>query len=297
LADSLDPLTLRVQFVVHSKMKVLRIPAFFLAALFLFLGCRKESSGVVISVADGDTFVITDGPVQKRIRLFGIDCPEYTQAFGKEAREFTAQLVLGKTIRLQAVEKDTHGRIVAKVYLPDGRYLNGEIVSAGYGWWFRKYAPRDALLEKLEREAKTAKRGLWGASNSPLEPWNFRGQDRNRANAQVPSQTPGAIEITDLRCNGNGANEPDESVELQNRSSVSVVMSGWILHDEGSNHSLTFPEGFQIHPGEKCRIYTNLQTGCISFGESRSAIWNNRGDRAYLMDSTGQLVATRDCDE
>ncbi|MGH9857708.1 MAG: thermonuclease family protein, partial [Acidobacteriota bacterium] len=86
-------------------MKALRIPAFFLASLFLFHGCRKESTGVVISVTDGDTFVITDGPVHKRIRLFGIDCPEYTQAFGKEAREFTAQLTLRKTIRFQAKEK------------------------------------------------------------------------------------------------------------------------------------------------------------------------------------------------
>ena len=190
---------------------------------------------------------------------------------------------------------DTHGRIVANVYLPDGKYLNGEIVSAGYGWWFRKYAPGDRLLEKLEGEAKTAKRGLWGAPVVPLEPWNFREQDRNRANVPLPSQTFGAIQITDLRCKGSGTYEPDEYVELQNRSSSSTNMSGWILHDDGNKHRLRFPSGFQIRPGEKCKIYTNLQTGCLSFRVTRSGIWNNRKDRAYLRDSKGQLMATRDC--
>jgi micrococcal nuclease len=277
-------------------MNAMIISSMILAALIPLQGCKEESSAasVVVSVADGDTLDVGAGSVRKRIRLFGVDCPEYMQPFGKEAREFTKQLALGKAIRVQTVETDTHGRLVAKVYLPDGRYLNGEIVSAGYGWWFRRYAPRDRLLEKLEREAKTAKRGLWGSATSPLEPWNFREQDRNRAN--VPAeQTFGAIEIAHLQCKGSGTNEPDEYVELQNRTRASIAMSGWILQDEGANHKLAFPEGFQMRPGEKCRIYTNLPTGCLSFNETRSGVWNNRRDRAYLKDSNGKVVATRDC--
>jgi micrococcal nuclease len=267
-----------------------------LAALILLPACRESSAAsVVVSVADGDTFDVSAGSDRKRVRLFGVDCPEYTQPFGKEARDFTAQLALGKTVRLQVIEMDTHGRIVANVYLPDGRYLNGEIVSAGYGWWFRKYAPTDRLLQKLEREAKTAKRGLWDGSVVPLEPWNFREQDRNRANLPLQSQTFGPIQITDLRCRGSGAYEPDEYVELQNKSSASTDLSGWILHDDGSNHSLKFPSGFRIRPGEKCKVFTNLQTGCLSFGVTRSGIWNNRKDRAYLKNSKGQLMAIRDC--
>ena len=40
-------------------------------------------------------------------------------------------------------------------------------------WWYRKYAPKDAELERLETEAKQAKRGLWSQPN-PVPPWSWR---------------------------------------------------------------------------------------------------------------------------
>jgi len=42
--------------------------------------------------------------------------------------------------------------------LPDGMNLNQELVRQGVCWWYRKYAPLDAELEK---EAREAKKGLW----------------------------------------------------------------------------------------------------------------------------------------
>jgi endonuclease YncB( thermonuclease family) len=57
--------------------------------------------------------------------------------------------------------RDRYGRTVADVILPDGRNLNHELVKAGYAWWYRKYAPHDRELERLEEEARGAKRGLW----------------------------------------------------------------------------------------------------------------------------------------
>ena len=280
-------------------MKCVSLPALFLFALLLTNACKREFTATVVSVTDGDTFVVAEGTDQKKIRLFGIDCPEDTQAFGAEAREFTsAQLEFAKTVRVQPVDLDIHGRIVANVYLPDGRYLNGEILSAGYGWWFRKYAPRDRLLEKLEREAKQSKRGLWRDLNNPIEPWNFREQSRTGANLEGRSTTRGgAIEIIFLHCNGSGEKEPDEYVEIQNKTTSVAEMGSWILHDEGLNNSLKFPSGFRIRPGETCKIYTNLDTGCLSFHRTRSAVWNNNGDRAYLKDSNDQLIAARACDD
>jgi endonuclease YncB( thermonuclease family) len=59
------------------------------------------------------------------------------------------------------------------VVLPDGRNLNRELVQAGLAWWYRKYAPDDRELEKLEAEARSAKRGLWQDPN-PVPPWEFR---------------------------------------------------------------------------------------------------------------------------
>ena len=38
--------------------------------------------------------------------------------------------------------------------------LNQEIVPAGFAWWFRRYAPSDKELGKLESEAREAKTQL-----------------------------------------------------------------------------------------------------------------------------------------
>jgi hypothetical protein len=37
-------------------------------------------------------------------------------------------------------------------------------VKDGWGWWYRKYAPLDTELEQLEKNARGARKGLWGDS-------------------------------------------------------------------------------------------------------------------------------------
>ena len=268
-----------------------------LGALIGLHGCTRDFHGTVISATDGDTIVVREGATRKKIRLFGIDCPEYTQAYGKQARAFTADLALNKTVRVYPLYNDQHGRLVAKVYLPDGRYLNAEIVAAGYAWWFRKYAPRDRLFERLEHEAKIAKRGLWSDEKTPVEPWNFRYEEHPNATPKPETRSNSPMEISYLHCNGSGEKEADEYVEIRNRSSSAIDMSGWLLHDEGRNHSIRFAKGFRMGPQQKCKIYTDLETGCLSFRESKTAVWNNHGDRAYLSDQTGQIQTTRSCDD
>ena len=36
-------------------------------------------------------------------------------------------------------------------------------VKAGACWWYRRYAPKSETLNRLEAEAREAKRGLWAA--------------------------------------------------------------------------------------------------------------------------------------
>jgi len=43
----------------------------------------------------------------------------------------------------------------------------------GWLWWCRKYAPLDAELDKLEQEAREAKKDLW-ADPQPVPPWEWR---------------------------------------------------------------------------------------------------------------------------
>ncbi len=127
----------------------------------------------MVGVSDGDTITVLHSGKGERIRLHGIDCPEKRQAFGKRAKQLTSNLVFGKTVTVQVVDRDRYGRTVAEVLLPDGRSLNRELVRAGFAWWYWRYTPDDETLAQLEREARAAKRGLWADPN-PIPPWQWR---------------------------------------------------------------------------------------------------------------------------
>ncbi|MFX0200221.1 MAG: thermonuclease family protein [Candidatus Hodarchaeota archaeon] len=108
-----------------------------------------------------------------KVRLHGIDCPEKKQAFGTNAKQFTSDMAFGKEVTVRIQTTDRYGRAVGVVVLPDGKNLNWELVGAGLAWWYRKYSPDDRTLERLETEARAAKRGLW-VDESPIPPWEWR---------------------------------------------------------------------------------------------------------------------------
>lgn len=68
---------------------------------------------------------------------------------------------------------DRYGRTIADVILPDGRSLNHQMVREGMAWWYRAVVPGDRELERLEAEARAAKRGLWSQPH-PVPPWDWR---------------------------------------------------------------------------------------------------------------------------
>jgi endonuclease YncB( thermonuclease family) len=65
------------------------------------------------------------------------------------------------------------------VVLPDGTNVNHALVKDGWCWWYRKYAPGDAVLEALETEAREGRKGLW-ADPQPVPPWVYRKARRVR---------------------------------------------------------------------------------------------------------------------
>ena len=89
-------------------------------------------SGRVIKCYDADTITIASklpydaSPLYRlSVRLNGIDAPEIKgksaeeKEVAKEARDFLSNLVLNKVIRLENVESEKYGRILADVYLGD----------------------------------------------------------------------------------------------------------------------------------------------------------------------------------
>jgi micrococcal nuclease len=136
---------------------------------------------LVERVVDGDTLKLANG---ERVRLIGIDTPEVheseklyrdsrksgqdikiIQALGRRAAQFTKSLVEGKTVRLEFdVEKrDKYKRLLAYVYLPDGTFVNAQIIKEGYAS-LMTYPPNVKYVEtftQLYREARENRRGLW----------------------------------------------------------------------------------------------------------------------------------------
>ena len=140
------------------------------ASGFLFL------PGKVISVADGDTLTIMDsGGTVRKIRLYGIDCPETRQAGGRAAADFTHSLAFFSKVKVQQIDKDQYGRSVAVVALEDGRVLNEELLKNGHAWLYEAYCktPRCLRWKVLEAQARTGKRGLW-KDKKPVPPWKWR---------------------------------------------------------------------------------------------------------------------------
>ncbi len=70
------------------------------------------------------------------------------------------------------------GRTIAGVLLPDSTNVNHTLVKDGWCWWYRKYAPGNAVLERLEKEAREAQKGL-RADPHPVPPWEWRKKGRN----------------------------------------------------------------------------------------------------------------------
>jgi endonuclease YncB( thermonuclease family) len=130
-------------------------------------------AGRVVTVADGDTVEILVDRRPMRIRLYAIDAPEHGQAYGNAARDYLRQLCYGKTAHAMILGTDRYGRTVGDVYV-DSLWINGEMVRAGYAWWYRRFS-QSTELEQLERSAQRNRLGLW-ADKAPTAPWEFRQQ-------------------------------------------------------------------------------------------------------------------------
>lgn len=153
-------------------------------ALLQFLpACAEELTpalqGAVDWVYDGDTLKIDNFG---KVRLIGIDSPErensnrdqflldqgvsiakQRQAY-QLAKQFNIKNAKGKKVVLEFDEsrRDRHNRLLAYVYLPDGRLLNRLLVEQGLAVVYRRFSfemKTDFL--SAEEHARRSGVGLW----------------------------------------------------------------------------------------------------------------------------------------
>lgn len=153
-------------------MRILLLPFFLLLYLPACGPTPAPDEVRVIGMADGDTFTAMKGQEKVRVRLEGIDCPERGQPYGNRARKILGEMVFGNMVRLEEHGKDRYGRILAVVWLDDGRCVNEEMLHLGLAWHYKRYN-QDPRWAGLEEEARQARRGLW-ADMHPVAPWEWR---------------------------------------------------------------------------------------------------------------------------
>ena len=100
------------------QIPVMRLLVFLLLAS---LAPASEFAGIVQRVLDGDTLAVANGEYTIRVRLYGVDAPEKTQAGGAESAAFTERLALNQPAMLVERAIDRYGRVVCDVMLSDGR--------------------------------------------------------------------------------------------------------------------------------------------------------------------------------
>ena len=127
------------------------------------------TGGRVIKCYDADTITIAskmpynDSPIYRfSVRLNGIDTPEIKgkdvtpdeKQAASDARDFVSNLILNKYVRLEKVENEKYGRILADVYINDIN-LNELLIKERYAVKYdggTKIKPKSWLKYKLTDE-------------------------------------------------------------------------------------------------------------------------------------------------
>ena len=159
------------------------------SSIYSYLASKDQSvdySNIFVKkVIDGDTLILSNG---EKVRFIGIDTPELYESdklhrdakrsgvpvkkiahMGKLAYEFTKRECDKKYVRLEFDNEryDKYGRVLAFIFLEDGRMLNELIIQEGYGLAYLRFyfnqEYKDRFI-KAENEAKRQKKGLWSLS-------------------------------------------------------------------------------------------------------------------------------------
>jgi endonuclease YncB( thermonuclease family) len=147
-------------------------------------------TGRVVAVLDGDSLMVLRDGRQVEVRLYGVDAPEGGQAFGSVAKRFLSNLAFGKTVVVEVQDIDRYRRSVSRV-TADGADVGLDMIRGGYAWHYTQYST-DTRYASAEREARSARRGLW-QDNAPIAPWEYRRPRSPNASSPSPSPRPSPL--------------------------------------------------------------------------------------------------------
>lgn len=154
--------------------------------------------------------------------------------------------------------------------------VNEEMVRRGAAI-SRRYPPDTAIAVRFERaqeDAQANQAGLWAPTACGPA-----------ANADLI-----VIDIVYDAPGNDNENLNEEWIEIRNDGTTLVDLTGWGIKDESATNRYAFPDRFTLASDETVIIYTGCgeDFGTVLFWcATRSAVWNNDGDTAFLTDASG----------
>lgn len=130
----------------------------------------------VTRVVDGDTIWIDNNGQRLKIRMIGLDTPEWVdprkpvQCFALEASAQAKTILAGQSVYLETDPSqdfvDRYSRTLAYVWTTSGRLINLDMIADGYGHEYTYYLPYryQQVFRAAEDGAQAQERGLWSPS-------------------------------------------------------------------------------------------------------------------------------------
>jgi micrococcal nuclease len=128
----------------------------------------------VVRIVDGDTFSAMRGQKEVKIRLYGIDCPELGQSYGKMAKIYAESFLEGQEVEIEVRAVDKYGRLVCIVKV-GSVILNEQLLKEGLAWHYT-FFDHSTYFKKwsaIQDSCMIYHVGIWSESN-PVSPSVFR---------------------------------------------------------------------------------------------------------------------------
>jgi endonuclease YncB( thermonuclease family) len=153
---------------MQTKWALGSLLALLLAAACLVPAYAADSLyGRITAVRSADVVVLNYGKGEYVVRIVGIVPPPAAQARAREARQFVANLVLGKNARMRLERRGPNNEMIARLYTDDTgngiKDVGLELLKAGLARHEPTYDGKYGEMAAAENEARTGRRGIWAA--------------------------------------------------------------------------------------------------------------------------------------
>lgn len=238
----------------------------------------------VVHVNDGDTVLIQLPGAREKVRFIGINTPDDSECLYDDATNELKRLIGSGpiTITPDGSDRDRYGRLL--------RYVDVDGVDAGK-WLLQQglaiifpigdNVSRADIYASAEDDARVSKRGVWASD------------------ACGPA-SPAQLTISGFRANPDGADDNnnlnEEWVQITNDGESPVSLKGWAIRDRSTSHRYHFADRFSLEAHQTVTLRTGVGVDTASdlyWNKTESAVWNNNGDAAMLLDPNGNIHAFR----